>query len=89
MVASDARIPISDADIDELLVTAGIEVVPFTSAHATIARGAHLRFGRGSRSKAKLNYGDCLVYATATSYGEPLLYVGKDFASTDVVSALG
>jgi ribonuclease VapC len=31
--------------------------------------------------------GDCFAYAAATALGAPLLYVGADFARTDVRSA--
>jgi len=65
----------------------GIEVVDFTPRHAHLAAEAFERFGRG-RHPAKLNYGDCMTYATAKLAGEPLLYVGNDFALTDIESAL-
>lgn len=51
------------------------------------ARHAFRMYGRG-RHRAKLNYGDCFSYALAKATGEPLLYVGDDFAATDVASAL-
>jgi len=34
---------------------------------------------------ARLNFGDCAVYALAGSRGEPLLATGRDFAATDLV----
>lgn len=46
-------------------------------------RDAYRRFGKG-RHPAALNFGDCLTYATARLTGEPLLYVGEDFARTDL-----
>lgn len=46
---------------------------------------AYERFGRGHHS-AKLNFRDCLSYATAKLAGQPLLYVGEDFSKTDPVS---
>lgn len=42
-----------------------------------------VRFGRG-RHPAGLNFGDCLSYAVAHVAREPLLFVGDDFARTDV-----
>jgi ribonuclease VapC len=30
------------------------------------------------------NFGDCAVYALARTLGEPLLFVGNDFAQTDI-----
>jgi uncharacterized protein with PIN domain len=36
---------------------------------------------------ARLNFGDCLSYATAKLAGQPLLYVGNDFSKTDIEKA--
>ena len=36
------------------------------------------------RLNAALNFGDCFSYALAVARGEPLLFVGDDFAKTDV-----
>ena len=63
-----------------------IMTIEFTGAHAHEAIAADQRFGKG-RHPAKLNFGDCAAYATAKLAGEPLLYVGGDFALTDVESA--
>ena len=35
-------------------------------------------------SSARLNMGDCFSYALAIELDEPLLFVGDDFAHTDV-----
>ena len=51
------------------------------------ARHAFRTYGRG-RHRAGLNFGDCFSYALAKSTGEALLYVGDDFATTDVGNAL-
>ncbi len=75
--------------LDSLLQALRVEVVAFTAEHATIAREAHRDFGRGSGHRAGLNLGDCFSYALATERREPLLYVGQDFAHTDVRPALG
>jgi ribonuclease VapC len=72
--------------LSRLLAEGAIETLPFGEAHFGVAVGAWLRFGRG-RHVARLNFGDCLAYATATVAGRPLLCVGKDFAQTDVVLA--
>lgn len=70
--------------LDELLRTTAIDVVPFDAGQLTIARRAHERFGRGSRSAARLNFGDCFAYALAKSRGESLLFKGQDFIHTDL-----
>jgi len=65
-----------------------LAVIPFTAAHGRVSREAFLRFGRG-RHPAALNFGDCLTYAVAKLAEKPLLFVGDDFAQTDLVAALG
>jgi uncharacterized protein with PIN domain len=40
------------------------------------------------RSAAGLNFGDCFSYALAKATDFPLLFKGRDFAATDVQSAL-
>jgi ribonuclease VapC len=71
---------------DELLVTAKMEIIPFTLEQARWARHARLTYGIG-RHPAKLNFGDCFAYALAKTTGEPLLFKGDDFSHTDIVAA--
>jgi ribonuclease VapC len=61
----------------------GLVIVPFTDAHARVAIDAFRRFGRG-RHSARLNFADCLTYATAWVAGQPLLCTGDDFIRTDL-----
>lgn len=61
--------------------------VPLTEPHATLAIEAYRIYGKG-RHAAALNLGDCFAYALAKARDLPLLYVGDDFARTDVRSAL-
>ena len=70
-------------ELDLLLYRARIDVVPVDEDQAEIARQAWRRFGRG-RHPAALNYGDCFAYALARSRRAPLLFVGNDFAQTDI-----
>lgn len=42
------------------------------------------RYGKGRGHPAQLNFGDCFSYACARAAGVPLLYVGTDFAKTDL-----
>ena len=65
---------------------ARIDVVPFTDEHWPIAIDAYARFGK-RRHAAALNFGDCLTYAVAYLANQPLLYVGEDFAKTDLLRA--
>lgn len=72
-----------DPQLDRLLRSIDAEVVPVDDEQVTLARDAALRFGR-TRHAAALNYGDCFSYALSVARGEPLLFVGDDFAKTDV-----
>lgn len=72
-----------EREVDLLLHRLAVDVVPVTADHAELARGAFRRFGKG-RHPAGLNFGDCFTYAAAVALGEPLLFVGDDFAKTDV-----
>ncbi|HSN11692.1 MAG TPA: type II toxin-antitoxin system VapC family toxin [Propionibacteriaceae bacterium] len=84
IVIDSRRDPVLSRTLDQLLAALEIEVVPLTVAQATIARGAHHDFGRGSGHAARLNLGDCFAYALAKDTDEPLLWKGDDFGHTDV-----
>ena len=73
-------------ELDVLLETAEVELVPLTLEHAAAARHAWRRFGKGNHPAA-LNFGDCFAYALAKVTGEPLLFKGDDFARTDIEAA--
>ena len=45
---------------------------------------AFRRYGKGRGSGAGLNLADCSSYACARQHRVPLLYVGDDFAKTDL-----
>ena len=72
---------------DRIVEVSGIEVVSLTPEHARAARIAFRRYGRGSGSPARLNFGDCFAYALSATSGEPLLFKGEDFIHTDVLRA--
>jgi ribonuclease VapC len=72
-------------ELDVLLHRIELEAVPLTGSHGEIARAAWRRFGKG-RHAANLNIGDCCAYALSQTSGEPLIYKGKDFSSTDVAA---
>jgi ribonuclease VapC len=75
--------PAGGSDLDTFLRRASIEIVPFDQEQLLEARQAFRRFGKG-RHRAGLNFGDCASYALAQWSGEPLLFKGTDFTSTDV-----
>jgi ribonuclease VapC len=60
-----------------------VAIVPFGEPHWLEAVNAYRRYGKG-RHEARLNFGDCMSYATAKLAGRPLLCVGGDFAKTDL-----
>ena len=64
-----------------------MQVVPVTLASAQRIGQTYARWGKG-RHRARLNFGDCFAYDVAKQNACPLLYVGRDFAKTDVESAL-
>ena len=74
-------------DMHQLLEDGACEVIDVTAASARRAADAYSRWGKGVHP-ARLNLGDCFAYALARERGLPLLYVGADFAQTDVASAL-
>lgn len=90
---------ISAATVAESLIVAGrrglagpmaillqgldLTVSPVFEADARRAADAYSQWGKGVH-RASLNLGDCFAYALAKEHGCPLLYVGNDFAQTDV-----
>ena len=65
----------------------GFNVIPVTEATAQTIAAIYRSWGKGNHPAA-LNLGDCFAYQVAMEYGCPLLYVGEDFAKTDVPAAL-
>lgn len=76
------------AEMAKLIEGLGATVVDVTPAAARRIAEAYERWGRGPHP-AGLNVGDCFAYDVAKERGCALLYVGEDFARTDLQSALG
>jgi ribonuclease VapC len=74
-------------EFDRFFQRSGINIEPVTLEQARIAREAYKDFGKG-RHRAGLNFGDCLTYALARVFDQPLLYKGRDFSHTDLQFAL-
>ena len=86
-IALRRRVGEPGADLlQKFLADFSVGVLPFGPAEVAIADEAHRRFGKGFHP-AKLNYGDCMAYAASRTSGRALLFVGEDFALTDVVRA--
>ncbi len=61
----------------------GFNAVAVTPAAARRVAQAYARWGKGVHA-AGLNFGDCFAYELAREHDCPLLYVGGDFARTDI-----
>ncbi len=88
MVMRRSENPVMHRLVDDLIESLGVAIVPFDGDQARMAIHAFDRYGKGSGHKAKLNFGDCMVFALAKSLDEPLLFKGSDFSKTDLQSAL-
>ena len=73
---------------ETLLEEFGIGIEPVSTQQAWAGWQAYREYGIGTKSPAKLNFGDCFAYALAKESGEPLLFKGDDFTHTDIVPAL-
>lgn len=102
VLSSAADVVISAGTVAEVLIVAarrnvaeemarliedlGFEVAPVTLSTARGVADAYGRWGKGVHPAA-LNFGDCFAYEIAKSLGCPLLFVGNDFARTDLEAA--
>lgn len=74
-------------EIASLIDGLGFNAIAVTAASARRIAAAHGRWGKGLHG-AGLNFGDCFAYEVAKEHDCPLLYVGDDFARTDVRRAV-
>ena len=74
-------------DLDAFLSDFRISIAPIDENLARAAMRARVDYGKGFGTRGGLNFGDCFAYALAKRHSAPLLYVGDDFALTDVQSA--
>ena len=86
MVFTGSRGVKAIAEIESLVRELGVTVVPFGEREYRAAVAAFIRFGRGHHPAA-LNFGDCFAYAVAAVAKDSLLFVGNDFAKTDITAA--
>lgn len=74
----------AQTDVDGFLESIGaVEIALPAGLHATALEAAGT-YGRFVGHPAGLNFGDCFSYAAAKSLKAPLLFVGDDFAKTDI-----
>ena len=88
IVVDSKRDAIASRRLDDFMREASIEVVEVSLEQVRVAREAYRDFGKGSGHRAGLNFGDVFAYALARTSGEPLLFMGDDFAATDIEPAL-
>jgi ribonuclease VapC len=72
--------------LEDLRDTSAV-IQAFDAATASLAIEAGRRYGKRTKSKAQLNFGDCCSYATAKVLRMPLLFKGNDFVHTDIERA--
>lgn len=85
VLSTKLNISVPDAEdiVRQFMRDFNVSVAPITDQTASLAIDAFARYGKG-RHPAKLNFGDCFSYAGAKAAQVPLLYVGSDFAQTDL-----
>ena len=73
-------------EAEKLIAGVGFEIVPTTLSAARGVAQAYTQWGKGIHP-AGLNFGDCFAYQLAQLHDCALLFVGNDFAKTDVKPA--
>ena len=74
-------------EMERLIDGLNFNIVSVTAAVARRVARAYGRWGKGVHA-AGLNFGDCFAYEVAMDHRCRLLFVGDDFARTDVEGAL-
>jgi ribonuclease VapC len=74
-------------EMERLIGSLGFEIVSVTPVSARRIAQAYETWGKGVHPAA-LNFGDCFAYEIAKEHRCRLLYVGQDFAQTDVEGLL-
>jgi ribonuclease VapC len=77
----------AETHVGDFLRAARVVVQPIQPETAHLALEAFARYGKGRGHPARLNLGDCFIYAQAKVGGASLLYKGDDFSKTDIESA--
>lgn len=84
IVVDSTKDPIAIRKFNALIKESGIEILSVDSKQVDVARAAYRDYGKGSRHRARLNYGDVFAYALATTTRRKLLCKGDDFRHTDI-----
>jgi ribonuclease VapC len=73
----------AEGQYERFLDEADVSEMGLDAATGTAAVMCFETFGKG-RHPARLNFADCLNYASAKVHGATLLYKGDDFSKTDI-----
>ena len=74
------------AEIDLWLRKIEAAIIAVDADLVDLATQGWLTYGKG-RHPAALNFADCISYALSKRADEPLLFIGNDFAQTDIDAA--
>ena len=77
----------AQSSVHGLLAEIGATEIDMSAGLHSTALDAARTYGRFVGHPAKLNFGDCFSYACAKQLRSPLLFVGDDFAKTDIEAA--
>ena len=72
----------------DFLAECEIEIVAFDETQVRIAARGFDQYGKGLNPETRLNLADCTAYALAKWLDLPLLFKGRDFTRTDLVSVM-
>jgi ribonuclease VapC len=77
------KLPAAREAVDDFVRDLSLRLVPIGEREFQLAADAYADYGKG-RHPASLNMGDCFAYACAKANRATLLYIGQDFAKTDL-----
>jgi ribonuclease VapC len=84
IVVDSTKDPVAIRKFDAFIREAGIEILSMDLKQAQVARAAYRDYGKGSKHRAKLYFGDVVAYALAATTRRKLLCKGDDFRHTDI-----
>lgn len=84
IVVDSIKDPVATRKFDALMKASGIEILSVDPKQVEVARAAYRDYGKGTRHRAKLNFGDVFAYALAATTRKKLLCKGDDFRHTDI-----
>jgi ribonuclease VapC len=91
-VGAQAPVPVecidkAQSEVMALLNALNVKEMSLNASIHVKSIAAAREYGKVVASPARLNLGDCFVYALAKEYRLPLLFKGDDFTKTDIEQA--